>query len=116
NLSANLGYFRNIDLEYKIMSTYEEAKYFVDCISDLNDISRKHLLLIDNKKESFYSYKQNLKNYYISQSELLLNDKYKRLFDKLDLLENTLAKEIFPEKYYFKKCISRNFRNPFFLK
>ena len=35
------------------MSTYEEAKYFVDCINDLNDISRKHLLLIDNKKESF---------------------------------------------------------------
>ena len=116
NLSANLGYFRNIDLEYKIMSTYEEAKYFVDCINDLNDISRKHLLLIDNKKESFYSYKQNLKNYYISHSELLLNDKYKRFFDKLDLLENILAKEIFPEKYYFKKYISRNFRNPFFLK
>lgn len=66
----------------------KKQKYFVDCINDLNDISRKHLLLIDNKKESFYSYKQNLKiiiypilNYFLNETT------YKRLFDKLDLLE-----------------------------
>jgi hypothetical protein len=46
----------------------------------------------------------------------MIKAEHLRLFDKLDLLENILAKEIFPEKYYFKKYISRNFRNPFFLK